>query len=81
MKRITHRALVARSESLIPWDELRAELGSSDSNAARFKGDVRRVLLKLSLVWSDMPLTFTEAKKGLEVHPRIVRVVPTPELT
>jgi len=78
MKRIMHRALVARSESLIPWAELRAELGSSDSNVPRFKGDVRKVLLKLSLSWQDMPLSFSEAKAGLEVHPRLVRLLPGP---
>jgi hypothetical protein len=75
MKRITHRAMVARAESLIPWNELRAELGSTDSNAARFKGDVRRVLLKLGLAWEDMPLTFTADKLGVGVHPRRVQVV------
>jgi len=75
MKRITHRAWVARTQSLIPWDDLRAELGSSDSNVPRFKGDVRKVLLKLALTWEDMPLTFTEEKAGIAVHPRRVKVV------
>jgi hypothetical protein len=76
MKRITHRALVARSESVIPWDELREELGNRDSNASRFKGDVRKVLQKLALAWMDMPLSFTEGKQGLEVHPKQVKVLP-----
>lgn len=76
MKRITHRALVARSESVIPWNELREELGNRDSNASRFKGDVRKVLQKLALAWMDMPLSFTEGNQGLEVHPKQVKVLP-----
>jgi hypothetical protein len=75
MKRITHRALVSRSVSVIPWDELRKELGNRDSNPWRFKADVRKVLKKLTLAWEDMPLTFAEGKTGLEVHPRRVRVI------
>jgi hypothetical protein len=75
MKRITHRSLVAQSASLIPWDELRAELGSTDSNAARFRGDVRKVIQKLSLTWEDMPLTFTVNKAGVGVRPRRVKTV------
>lgn len=78
MKRITHRALVARSESLIPWDELRDELGNRDSNPRRFKADVRRVLLKLALAWEDMPLTLVDEKAGLAVHPRRVSVLAGP---
>jgi hypothetical protein len=75
MKRIAHRGLVARSESVIPWAELLGELGSTDSNQRRFKADVRKVLQKLALVWEDMPLAFTDGKAGIGVRPRRLKVV------
>lgn len=75
MKRILHRSLVARTETVLPWTELRDELGSTDSNPRRFRADVRSVLRKLALAWEDMPLTFTLGKAGVEVHPRRLKVV------
>jgi hypothetical protein len=75
MKRILHRALVARTATVMPWDDLRNELGSTDSNPRRFRADVRSVLRKLATCWEDMPLTFRVGKPGVEVSPRRVKVL------
>ena len=76
MKRILHRSLIAQSASVIPWDSLRAELGSTDSNPRRFRADVRKVLQKLRLAWADLPLAFRLDHSGVRVSPKTLRIIP-----
>lgn len=63
------RADVSASATVVPWDELVQERGSSDSNVWRFQAQVRTVLAKLAPARPEVARLFEVKPAGLLITP------------
>jgi len=83
-KFLVDRVATAKTTTTIPLAELREERGSGDSNLARFRQQLRNVLVKLS-AWDpdfhpDRGKVVTLTPKGLRIGPiKKVLIVENPE--
>ncbi len=61
------RSFAARSETCIPWDALRQQLWSDDSNPWRIKGRFEEAIAALQIAWPQLNARATTV--GLEIGP------------
>ncbi len=62
-----YRVHAARTESVVPWDALRAALGSDDQRERRFRGKIRDGILEIRQWWPDLDAQV--APRGLRISP------------
>jgi hypothetical protein len=67
VKFIFHRMRVAKTDSLIGWEDLMLERGSADTNPDRFKLKVRNTLKKLQISWPELFNDIKAERKGLRM--------------
>lgn len=63
------RADVARSETLVDWEDLAQERGSKDSNIQRFKAKVRQTLALVEVCRPEIARLFHATPRGLRITP------------
>ena len=62
---LMYRSYAARSETLIPWEDLAKQLWSEDSNFNRLKARFAQAIKELKLIWPE--LNARALKKGLAI--------------
>lgn len=66
---VLYRCYAAKSRSVVPWRAFYEQLGSSDKDHRRLKFTLKKILGEIQVVYPDLPATFLEGYKGLEVAP------------
>lgn len=66
---VLYRCYIARSRSVVPFDDLRAQLGSTDQYPRRLKMSLGKVLRKIRVAFPDCPAHFLPGQLGLSVEP------------
>ena len=64
-----YRSFAARSPSVVPWNDLVAQLGARDSFPRRLKASLARVLREIWVVFPGFPPRFLPGFQGLAVEP------------